>query len=63
METTAVINKSEIDTSENIPEEWTNFLENLPEYELQVLKAIVEQDNPKAAIKKLPKQISLCRIF
>ncbi|QKQ76446.1 hypothetical protein FBB35_26955 [Nostoc sp. TCL240-02] len=53
METTAVINNSEIETSENIPEEWTNFLENLPGYELQVLKAIVEQDNPKAAIKKI----------
>ncbi|WP_041565500.1 tellurite resistance TerB C-terminal domain-containing protein [Nostoc punctiforme] len=53
METTAVIGNSEIDTSENIPEEWTNFLENLPGYELQVLKAIVEQDNPKAAIKKI----------
>lgn len=53
METTAVINTSEPDTSDNLPEEWTNLLENLPGYELQVLKAIVEQDNPKAAIKKI----------
>jgi chromosome segregation ATPase len=53
METTVFIDNSEIDPSENIPEEWTNFLENLPEYELEVLKAIVEQDNPKAAIKKI----------
>ncbi|MCC5647493.1 hypothetical protein LC607_32225 [Nostoc sp. CHAB 5824] len=53
METTAVRDTSEVDTSENLPEEWTNFLENLPVYELQVLKAIVEQDNPKAAIKKI----------
>ncbi|MHC5726051.1 MAG: tellurite resistance TerB C-terminal domain-containing protein [Nostoc sp.] len=48
-----IIDTLEVDTSENIPEEWTKFLENLPVYELQVLKAIVEQDNPKAAIKKI----------
>ncbi|MEH2237001.1 MAG: tellurite resistance TerB C-terminal domain-containing protein [Nostoc sp.] len=53
METTAIIDTSEVDTSENIPEEWTNFLENLPGYELEVLKAIIEQDNPKATIKKI----------
>ncbi|MHC5816850.1 MAG: tellurite resistance TerB C-terminal domain-containing protein [Nostoc sp.] len=53
IESSAIIDTSEVDTSENIPEEWTKFLENLPVYELQVLKAIVEQDNPKAAIKKI----------
>ncbi|MBC6431566.1 hypothetical protein FM036_12440 [Nostoc sp. HG1] len=53
METTAIIKTSEADTSDNLPEEWTNFLENLPVYELQVLKTIVEQDNPNAAIKKI----------
>ncbi|MEH2059361.1 MAG: tellurite resistance TerB C-terminal domain-containing protein [Nostoc sp.] len=53
IETSAIIDTSEVDTSENIPEEWTNFLENLPGYELQVLKAIVEQDNPNGAIKKI----------
>ncbi|WP_445637033.1 TerB-C domain-containing protein [Nostoc sp. DSM 114161] len=47
------IDYSEINTLENIPEEWTNFLENLPGYELQVLKAIVEEDNTKATIKKI----------
>ncbi|MCC5664595.1 hypothetical protein LC653_11860 [Nostoc sp. CHAB 5784] len=50
---TAIRNTSEADTSDNLPEEWTNFLENIPVYELQVLKAIVEQDNPNAAIKKI----------
>lgn len=53
METPAVMDTLEVDASENLPEAWTNFLEKLPEYELQVLKAIVEQDNPKAAIKKI----------
>ncbi|MCL6753460.1 hypothetical protein KBT16_21805 [Nostoc sp. CCCryo 231-06] len=53
METTAIIKTSKADTSDNLPEEWTNFLENLHVYELQVLKAIVEQDNPNAAIKKI----------
>ncbi|MBD0264391.1 MAG: hypothetical protein ICV78_17180 [Tolypothrix sp. Co-bin9] len=43
-------------TSENtsdLPQEWANFLEKLPDYEIQVLKAIVEQENPKAAIKHI----------
>ncbi|MEH2283483.1 MAG: tellurite resistance TerB C-terminal domain-containing protein [Nostoc sp.] len=53
IENSAIGDTSEVETSENIPEEWTNFLENLPEYELQVLKAIVEQDNPNGAIKKI----------
>ncbi|MCF2147948.1 hypothetical protein IQ276_016245 [Desmonostoc muscorum LEGE 12446] len=53
IESSATRDSPEIDTSEHIPEEWTNFLENLPGYELQVLKAIVEEDNTKAAIKKI----------
>ncbi|TVP62146.1 MAG: hypothetical protein EA343_12300 [Nodularia sp. (in: Bacteria)] len=40
-------------TSEILPEEWNNFLEVLPKHEIQVLKAIVEQDNPKVIIKKI----------
>ncbi len=39
-------------TSE-IPEEWANLLEQLPSYEIQVLKAIVEQENPNPAIKQI----------
>jgi chromosome segregation ATPase len=53
IESSAITNIPQLDTSENIPEEWINFLKNLPVYELQVLKAIVEQDNPQAAIKKI----------
>ncbi|MEH2044247.1 tellurite resistance TerB C-terminal domain-containing protein [Nostoc sp.] len=53
IESSDVIENSEVETSENIPEEWTNFLRNLPGHELQVLKAIVEQDNPNSAIKKI----------
>ncbi|MEH1861167.1 MAG: tellurite resistance TerB C-terminal domain-containing protein [Nostoc sp.] len=53
IESSDVIENSEVETSENIPEEWTNFLVNLPGHELQVLKAIVEQDNPNSAIKKI----------
>lgn len=37
----------------SLPPEWSNFLENLPTYKIQVLKAIVEQDNPKAVIKQI----------
>ncbi|MBD2629729.1 tellurite resistance TerB C-terminal domain-containing protein [Trichormus variabilis] len=43
----------EPNTSDNLPTEWTDFLENLPAYEIQVLKAIVEQDNPKPIIKQI----------
>ncbi|MEH2040721.1 tellurite resistance TerB C-terminal domain-containing protein [Nostoc sp.] len=53
IESSNVIENSEVETSGKIPEEWTNFLENLPVHELQVLKAIVEQDNPNSAIKKI----------
>lgn len=53
IKTTTLIDTSEVDISDNIPEEWTNFLENLPGYELQVLKALVEPDNPNATIKKI----------
>ncbi|MEH2232684.1 MAG: tellurite resistance TerB C-terminal domain-containing protein [Nostoc sp.] len=53
IESSDVIENSKVETSVNIPEEWTNFLENLPGHELQVLKAIVEQDNPNSAIKKI----------
>ncbi|MGI8503193.1 MAG: tellurite resistance TerB C-terminal domain-containing protein [Hassallia sp.] len=37
----------------DLPQEWTKLLEQLPGYEIQVLKAIVEQENPKAAIKQI----------
>lgn len=39
------------DTSD-LPQEWMKLLEQLPAYEIQVLKAIV-QENPKAAIKQI----------
>ncbi|MFM6093011.1 MAG: tellurite resistance TerB C-terminal domain-containing protein [Cuspidothrix sp.] len=38
---------------ENLPTEWHQFLENLPAYEIEVLKAIVEQDNPFPTIKQI----------
>ncbi|MEH2190299.1 MAG: tellurite resistance TerB C-terminal domain-containing protein [Nostoc sp.] len=53
IESSDVIDNSEVETSENIPEEWNSFLGNLSGHELQVLKAIVEQDNPNSAIKKI----------
>ncbi|MEA5554079.1 tellurite resistance TerB C-terminal domain-containing protein [Anabaena cylindrica UHCC 0172] len=40
----------------NLSPEWSNFLENLPTYEIQVLKAIVEEDNPKAIIKQIAEE-------
>ncbi|WP_404800415.1 tellurite resistance TerB C-terminal domain-containing protein [Atlanticothrix silvestris] len=38
---------------ETLPEEWNNFLKKLPSHEIQVLKAIVEQDNPHTVIKQI----------
>ncbi|MTJ06662.1 tellurite resistance TerB C-terminal domain-containing protein [Anabaena sp. UHCC 0204] len=38
---------------DNLPTEWHNFLENLPASEIQVLQAILEQENPKATIKQI----------
>jgi uncharacterized coiled-coil DUF342 family protein len=41
------------DHTENLPAKWNNFFNHLPGYEIQVLKAILEQDNPKATIKEI----------
>ncbi|MDF5724249.1 MAG: tellurite resistance TerB C-terminal domain-containing protein [Rhizonema sp. PD37] len=41
---------------EMLPEEWNNFFESLPSYEIQVLKAILEQDRPNATIKKIAEE-------
>jgi phage shock protein A len=40
-------------SSSELPQEWTEFMVQLPEYELQVLRAIVEQNNPASVIKKI----------
>ncbi|MEA5516885.1 tellurite resistance TerB C-terminal domain-containing protein [Nodularia sp. UHCC 0506] len=42
-----------IETSEILPQEWNNFLDILPKHEIQVLKAIVEQDHPQVIIKQI----------
>ena len=42
--------------SEELPLEWRDFLESLPEHEIQVLKAILEQDNANSAIKKIAEE-------
>ncbi|MBW4561470.1 MAG: hypothetical protein KME32_09995 [Mojavia pulchra JT2-VF2] len=41
------------DATEKLPQEWSNFMEQLPSYEIQVLKSILEQENPNSAIKKI----------
>ncbi|GAA6624168.1 tellurite resistance TerB C-terminal domain-containing protein [Scytonema sp. NUACC26] len=41
------------DNSEDLSEEWEKFVERLPNYEIQVLKAILEQENPSPTIKKI----------
>jgi chromosome segregation ATPase len=41
------------ESDENLPEEWSNLLEKLPGHEIEVLKAIIQEDNPKAIIKQI----------
>ncbi|MDZ8054443.1 MAG: tellurite resistance TerB C-terminal domain-containing protein [Aulosira sp. ZfuVER01] len=43
----------EPDTSDILPEEWNIFLQQLPDYEIQVLKAILEQENSRDTIKQI----------
>lgn len=40
----------------DLPQEWTDLLLQLPEYEVRVLKTIVEQTNPAAAIKRIAEE-------
>jgi chromosome segregation ATPase len=39
--------------TDNLPTEWHDFLKNLPDDEIRVLKAIVEQDNPNTTINQI----------
>ena len=42
-----------VTASSDLPSEWTEFMVQLPEYELQVIKAIVEQNRPAAVLKQI----------
>ncbi|MBW4635152.1 MAG: hypothetical protein KME30_25625 [Iphinoe sp. HA4291-MV1] len=44
------------DRGENFSEEWAEFTKQLQSYEIRVLKAMLEQDNPNAAIKKIAEE-------
>ncbi|XGV99375.1 MAG: tellurite resistance TerB C-terminal domain-containing protein [Leptolyngbya sp. BL-A-14] len=41
------------DPATDLPQEWADLIMQLPEYELQALKVIAEQNNPAAALKQL----------
>jgi chromosome segregation ATPase len=43
----------EHDHPNNLPTAWDNLLENLPADEIQVLKAILEKDNPQETIQQI----------
>lgn len=43
----------EVNTPDQLAGEWMDFMEQLPGYEIQVLKAILEQDNPSKVIQKI----------
>jgi chromosome segregation ATPase len=38
---------------DDIPSEWIEFIQQLPEYETEVLKAILEEKNPNQVIKRI----------
>lgn len=40
-------------SSENLPPEWHQFLDNIEPHQIQILKAIVQQDNTKAVLKQI----------
>ncbi|MGF1673407.1 MAG: tellurite resistance TerB C-terminal domain-containing protein [Rivularia sp. (in: cyanobacteria)] len=42
--------------SSELAEEWTDLLHNLPLHEIEVLKAVLEQDNPNSVIKKIAEE-------
>jgi phage shock protein A len=42
--------------SNELPNEWTEFMVQSPEYELQVLKVIVEQNNPAVMLKHIAEE-------
>jgi hypothetical protein len=43
-------------SSQELPDEWQELLVQLPEYELEVLRAIVEQNNPVPVIRKIAEE-------
>ena len=43
-------------TSSDLPSEWTELMVQLPEYELQVIKVLVEQNRPAAALKHIAEE-------
>ncbi|MBO3458173.1 MAG: hypothetical protein KME33_04075 [Aetokthonos hydrillicola CCALA 1050] len=42
--------------SENLPEEWIEFLAQLPQHEIEVLKAMLKEENPNSHLKKIAEQ-------
>ena len=43
-------------TSSDLPSEWAEFMVQLPEYELQVIKVLVEQNRPAAVLKHIAEE-------
>ncbi len=40
-------------TADKIPEEWQNFISHISQSEMQVIRAIIQQNDPSATIKKI----------
>ena len=45
--------EEETDVSGKLPEEWTKLMEQLPAHEVQVLQALVEEENPNPTVKNI----------
>lgn len=47
--------EEETDLSNELPKEWENLLEQLPVHEVQVLQALLEEENPNPTVKNIAK--------
>lgn len=45
--------EEETDISSKLPKEWENLLEQLPVHEVQVLQALIEEENPNPTVKNI----------
>jgi chromosome segregation ATPase len=50
------IRANEEPAPDSLPSNWTEFMWQLSEYEIQIIKAIVEEDNPIATIKRIAEE-------
>jgi len=53
---TATTTETTSKTSHELPDDWMDFLGQMPDYELEVLRAVAEQSQPGATIKRIAEE-------